>query len=442
MSKTKWTTAFLVLVCSLVAVLPYFQFSPTFASVDGHADYVSTDTREGRLAVFDNVWETIDERYYDPHFAGIDWNAPRTMFRQAAADARGSYELYEVLRRMVSSLRDPHTRVYSPEEKFDWWNPRFVSMGLTIREIEGVPTVVQVDPKSDPARAGIRAGDQLESIDGVSASYLVEQRIGASQSLLHSNRSEGVRAVATLLEGVAGSSTKLGWKGRAGKVKVATFRRFWNQRELGFRISQEEHKYLVIELEAFTQPLVLELMRALKDKLGNARGVVLDLRNNGGGDADAMAEFAAIFLGQGVSLGSFTNRAGESFQLNTHAKSIFSASWTSPTRLPLVVLMSERTSSAAEILAAVLQAQGRARLVGAATCGCVLAIRSRHTLPDDGVLDVSEFDYQTADGIRLEGRGVQPEDLIQHERRDLYSKRDRARQRAREMLNEDGRQLR
>jgi carboxyl-terminal processing protease len=104
--------------------------------------------------------------------------------------------------------------------------------------------------------------------------------------------------------------------------------------------------------------------------------------------------------------------------------------------------MSERTSSAAEILAAVLQAQGRARLVGTTTCGCVLAIRSRHTLPDDGVLDVSEFDYQTAAGIRLEGRGVQPEDLIQPERRDLYSKRDRARQRARELLNEDGRQPR
>ncbi len=183
-SKTKWTTAFLVLVCLLVAALPCFQFSPVSAAVDGHADYVSTDTREGRLAVFDNVWETIDERYYDPHFGGIDWNAPRMMFRQAAADARGSYELYEVLRRMVASLRDPHTRVYSPEEKFDWWNPRFVSVGLTIREIEGVPTVVQVDPKSDPARAGIRAGDQLESIDGVSASSLAT----SSRVLMESQR--------------------------------------------------------------------------------------------------------------------------------------------------------------------------------------------------------------------------------------------------------------
>ena len=33
---------------------------------------VSTTTREGRLAVFDDVWETIQERYYDPAFRGID----------------------------------------------------------------------------------------------------------------------------------------------------------------------------------------------------------------------------------------------------------------------------------------------------------------------------------------------------------------------------------
>jgi len=444
-SQNKWRTGFIGLVCSFIAACVVIQFPATTVVATRSAaavaerlrrEYVSTETREGRLAVFDNVWETIDERYYDPGFGGVDWNGPRTAFRKAAADAQGSRELYEVLRRMVRSLRDPHTRVYSPEEKFDWWNPRFVTVGMIVREIEGVPTVVQVDPKSEPARAGIRAGDQLESVDGVSTSYLVQQKIGTTQSRSHSNRSEKLRAVTNLLEGVAGSSTKLGWKKRDGRVKVGTFRRYWNQRQLGFRIS-EEHKYLVIELEAFTQSIVLDLLRALKDKLNNARGVVLDLRNNGGGDADAMVELAAVFLGQGVSLGRFTDRSGENLQLITHAKSVFLASWTSPTQLPLVVLMSERTSSAAEILAAVLQDQRRARLVGTTSCGCVLAIRSRHALPDDGVLDVSEFDYLTAAGIRLEGRGVLPEYVVQLERRDLYAKHDRARQRALEILSHE-----
>src|SRR5829696_138821 len=59
---------------------------------------VSTTTPEGRLAVFDDVWETIQERYYDPRFHGIDWQAKREVFRPAAARASGTHEFYETLR--------------------------------------------------------------------------------------------------------------------------------------------------------------------------------------------------------------------------------------------------------------------------------------------------------------------------------------------------------
>src|SRR6476469_2585913 len=67
---------------------------------------VSTATVEGRLAVFDDVWETIEDRYYDPKFHGIDWQAKRNVFRPAAARASGTHEFYEVLRQMIASLRD------------------------------------------------------------------------------------------------------------------------------------------------------------------------------------------------------------------------------------------------------------------------------------------------------------------------------------------------
>ena len=48
---------------------------------------VSTATVEGRLAVFDDVWETIQTRYYDRSHNGIDWQAKRDLFRPAAAKA-------------------------------------------------------------------------------------------------------------------------------------------------------------------------------------------------------------------------------------------------------------------------------------------------------------------------------------------------------------------
>jgi C-terminal processing protease CtpA/Prc len=99
-----------------------------------------------------------------------------------------------------------------------------------------------------------------------------------------------------------------------------------------------------------------------------------------------------------------------------------------------VVLTSENTSSAAEILAAALQTKGRAQVIGSGTCGCVLAIRSRHALPDGGVLDVSEFDYKTAGGERLEGAGIKPDNMTPVTRVDIYSRRDRALEHAIDLL--------
>ena len=72
---------------------------------------VSTTTVEGRLAVFDDAWETIQERYYDSKFHGIDWQAQRATFRPAAARAGKPHEFYDVLRQMIGSLKDAHTRV-------------------------------------------------------------------------------------------------------------------------------------------------------------------------------------------------------------------------------------------------------------------------------------------------------------------------------------------
>ena len=398
------------------------------AAGDGSSN-ISTETREGRLAVFDDVWETIDERYYDPFFGGLDWNRLRQVYRQEAADARSGQDLYFVLRRMVGSLNDPHTRVYSPAEKFDWWRPRFVTVGISVREVEGQPTVVYVDRNSKAANIGIRPGDIIETIDGVPVSAIVKQKVTSESSSLTSAR---LRAIASVMEGESGSLVSIKWRTREGKTKNETLPRYWDQRTPGFQV-REDSKYVYVEVQTFTQLLAFEALRALKDQLRNARGIVLDLRNNGGGDADAMAAIAAVFLGDGFALGRFTDRGGLSFELSTYSKLVMTAD-RFETQLPLIVLVSDRTSSAAEILAAALQSQRRAKIVGTETCGCVLAIRSRHNLPDQGILDVSELDYKTRDGVRLERQGVRPDYYVAPQRQDFYAQRDRVRDFATNLL--------
>ena len=417
-------------LCLLVAlsfdpfpVSLYPLLSPVSAARND-AILVSTATREGRLAVFDDAWARIDERYYDQTFHGVDWDAQRSTFRALAAKAGSSQEMYSVLRRMISSLNDPHTRVFAPEEKSDWWRPRFVSVGFALAEIDGVPTVIKVDRNSAAQRAGVRPGDIIESVNGEAALSLVKSRLTTLTD--PTSASARFRVFAKLLDGPSGTSVDLVWKGKDGKQKSARVERYWMQRELGIRLRHERGSYAVIEIEAFTKSIAVDFARDLKRKIGNARGLILDLRLNGGGDAEAMSDIASTFLGIGTSLGQFTDRAGTSFTLSTHFRSLLTPDPVAQTKVPLIVLTSERTASAAEIFVEALRISRRATIMGTETCGCVLAVRTRHVLPDGGLLDVSELDYETAEGHRLEGHGLKPDETVTVERSDLYSGRDRA----------------
>lgn len=431
-NRTARNFPFVVLIFALL-VSP-LAITRVARAVRDDSTLVSTTTVEGRLAVFDDVWETIEERYYDTNFHGIDWQAKRVTFRPAAARAGNTQEFYDVLRQMIASLRDAHTRVYSPDEKFDWWSPRFVTVGLTIREVEGAPTVIQVEPDSAAARTDIRQGDVILNVDDVPVAEFVAQRMHNAGLVDEGNIRH--RVIANIFEGPAGTSVRVRWLTRTGKQKSAVLQRYWSQRNLGFN-NQRKGKIAILRLDAFTQSVAIEFAKNLPSVLDGAQGIILDLRGNGGGDAEAMADVASLFLDSGTNLGRFVDRSGAAFELQTFSKRVWRNPESSPIRLPLVVLTSENTSSAAEILAATLQARGRAPVIGSGTCGCVLAIRSRHALPDGGVLDVSEFDYKTAGGVRLEGAGVRPDKVTPLTRVDIYSRHDRALERAIDYIDEN-----
>lgn len=423
-----------LLVFALLACLVFQLAAPvsSHAVGDDDASSVSTATPEGRLVVFDDIWETIEDHYYDPRFHGVDWQAKRSSFRPGAAKAASPHQFYDLMRQMIASLRDAHTRVYSPDEKFDWWNPRFVTVGLGVREVEGVPVVVQVEPNSAAARTGIRAGDAIVSLDNVPVAKVIEQRLAGAGA--GDDERLRYRSIASLFDGPAGSSVNVVWTARGGKAKSATLQRYWSQRQLGFTM-QRKGKVAIVRIDAFTQSLAIEFSKALPSVLAGAESIVLDLRGNGGGDAEAMADVASLFLDDGINLGRFADRSGASFELQTYSKRLWRVPQLSRIKLPLVVLTSESTSSAAEIMVAAFQAKHRARVIGDVTCGCVLAIRNRHTLPDGGVLDVSEFDYRTAGGVRLQDRGITPDQLTPLTRNDLYSRRDSALEAAKSFLN-------
>lgn len=395
---------------------------------------VSTETREGRLVVFDDVWETVRDRYYDASFNGLNWEAERARFRPLAAEAKNSVEFYSVLRRMVGLLRDAHTRIYAPEEKFDWQHPRIVTTGVSVREVAGQPVIVSLERGSDAERQGLRPGDIITSVDDRPALELFTQRLGevTGASTIQAARA---RAMGALLSGPAASTLRVGWRGSDGRERFAMLRREWRDRTAKLVVEKSSGPFFVVRFDAFTHAVALDFMRAFQNRLSRARGLVLDLRNNGGGDSEAMTDVASIFLSPGTRLGRFTDRTGSiSIEPETRRAMVLAAESIARFDGSLVILTSERTASAAEIFVAAIKEARRAILIGTSTCGCVLAIRRRHLLPDGGEMDISEMDYRTSRGTRLEGVGVAPDEMIMLDLTDIRSGRDSAIERALERL--------
>src|SRR4051794_6024310 len=386
MAKTKrfhrWVTATAVALVLWLSVAG-LAIAP---SVTRDSTSVSTATSEGRLAVFDDVWQTINDRYYDTEFHGVDWVAQREKYRTQAAEARDELELYAVLRRLVISLKDAHTRVYAPEEKFDWQRPRFITVGFSVREVEGQLTVVSVEAGSEAELAGMRRGDTIVSIAGEAAETRLKERL-KEQPDSSTPQAARLFAVSSLLNGQADSKVLVAWENARDVEHEASFTRRWFQRTPGLAINYQRGA-AIISFDAFTHGIAIDFAHALTnqmDKLKQARGIIIDLRGNGGGDAQAMAEIASAFLPAATALGQFTDRHGNvSLKIDTGTAPLYTAQTGERTQAPLIVLTSERTSSAAEIFLNALKQANRVTIMGSQTCGCVLAVRTHHALPDGG----------------------------------------------------------
>ncbi|MFN2415663.1 MAG: S41 family peptidase [Pyrinomonadaceae bacterium] len=436
--RTKPARAALALcaLASLLALAPAAHRGRAAFAVGGGAGAEVYSTPEARLRIFDEVWEQVRERYFDADFQGVDWQEARRQLRPLAAEARGRPELYAVLRRMLGLLRDPHTRVFAPGESADWRVQRYVSVGVAVRELGGQVVVTDVERDSEAEEAGLRAGDAVLALDGEPAAALVARRLAERGGA--ASPSARLVAVAHLFEGERDTTARVTYA-RPGerRAREAVLRREPRTRLPSFEVRGQGDGVRLVRFNIFTPEVAAQFTRALRDELKDARALVIDLRDNGGGEAESMADLASTLLPAGLSLGRFTDRAGAvRLEPHTRAALLSTADSFERFRRPVVLLTNARTASAAEVFAAALRETNRASVIGEATCGCVLGIRRRHRLPDGGTLDVSEMDYHTAGGRRLEGTGLRPDVTVEPTRDALRRRRDPALERALEILKD------
>jgi carboxyl-terminal processing protease len=400
--------------CCLLLLLLVSLFPP----VSGTQEWPFNLSREDRGRLFDQVWRAINDNYYDRNFNGVDWRIQRDIYRPQAEAATTSDDLYRVLRQMIGRLGDAHTRIYSPEDRFDRFRPTGTSVGVIVRRIEGKPVVVSVEPGSEAYRLGVRPGFTVSRIDGTPIDTKLE-RIRADVGESSTQTALELQSYDRIFSGQHDTTVSVTFIDLEGKYLPVTLMRKYVEYQRRVIVRELPYKIGYIELTGFGPEIEKEFDYAMEYVQGT-RGLILDLRNNGGGFVTTVGQVASYFFDEETDLGEFITRQGRSTRRRTQRlRTLY--------REPLVVLVSSRSASGSEIFAAAMQERKRAMIFGTSqtTCGCLLGVSRTLKLLDGGKLNISDTDYRTALGRRIEGIGVKPDMLVDVLAADLFSGRDR-----------------
>ncbi|MFN0124776.1 MAG: S41 family peptidase [Blastocatellia bacterium] len=378
-----------------------------------------------RLGVFHRVWRLVNERYYDAAFNGADWKTARDRYQPRVEAAASDRVFYELLEQMVGELRDAHTHVRNPLQRYLRDHLQHISAGVSFYEVEGQAAVLDVGRDSVAARAGIVPGMILRAIDGRPvAERLAElrRRVGMSSS----ERAARLLVYSYLLEGEPGTEVSLTLTRETGNpltVKLPRMIAAAQPRVTAYRLPSG---FGYMHLNRWKAPAAA-LVRAELERMRDWPGLILDLRGNGGGETGVVLETGTSFFAEQVSFGQFFQRTGKVTSLKTGRPG------SQLSGAPLVILVNEGSASGSEMYAAALRDQGRALIVGQQSCGCLLAAE-RERLPGGGELSLSIFGYLTPRGHRVEGAGITPDFSVPLRLADLRAHRDSALEKAEEVL--------
>ncbi|GAB7062726.1 S41 family peptidase [Streptomyces mexicanus] len=302
---------------------------------------------------------------------------------EALADGKSPTEAAE---RAVSRSGDRWAAVYSRsdyEEFQEALDGRYTGVGLSARrERDGRIDVTRVQPGSPAARAGIRKGDRLRSVDGEKVDGLPVTEV---VSLLRGDADDAP----------AGTTVALGLQ-RGSRAWTETVRRARLSTD-PVTVRRLPGGATVVRISAFTKGVGATVRSAVRQAPPGS-GVILDLRGNSGGLVTEAVATASAFLDGGL----VATYDADGRQHALHARR------GGDTTRPLVALVDGGTMSAAELLTGALQDRGRALVVGSRTFGKG-SVQMPSRLPGGSVAELTVGHYRTPGGHDVDGHGITPD---------------------------------
>ncbi len=338
--------------------------------------------------VFDDLDRTVRANFYDPYFGGRSWDEIVARYRQNMPSLSSDTDFQRFAQAMLNELGVSHLTIHAPGTD----RP---AMGLAVRleAIEGVQVVVDIDPASAARAAGLRIGDHIRNPRAIRGPR-------QEPAALDIERCDGTRTQLLIPRESAY------WPPRERTISWSSLRR-GDGRSVGY-----------IRADRFDDDAV-ELIDAAMQTLGSTDGLLIDLRNNSGGNASAL-RLLSYFADPGPAFALLSRPFLERLDGPVRAEDLASVhqatgAYTTAAifeavrqgggavmlmiedlgerryRRPVVVLIGPETGSAAEGFAWGAQERSNAVLVGRETSGALLSSQSfdlsqgwRVTLPVHG----------------------------------------------------------
>lgn len=289
------------------------------------------------------------------------------------------------LKGVVQGLKDPYSEYLTADEMKkmeEFTTGKFFGIGVYISPgKDGFITVVTPIEGSPADKAGIKAGDRILKIDDVE--YTSEQLLDATKAI---KGKKGTK-VELLILPEDGNKTKEVEVERA-EVKIETI------------ISEKIGDLGYIGITLFDDSTARDFKKALKElEAQKVKGLILDLRGNGGGVVEGATGVCDALLPAGrIVYGK--NKAGEEvFEYRSKEKH---------SKLPLVVLINEGSASASEIVAGAIQDYQRGTLVGETSFGKGIVQTVNKFAGGDGI-KLTTSQYFTPKGNNIHKVGIQPD---------------------------------
>lgn len=369
----------------------------------------------------DEVYTLVRKYYVDPTYNGVNWDLVHEELMSKPLRSRN--DTYKETRAMVARLGDVYTRLLQPEdmERLRKYDVSGVGLLLTANSRGQLAVASEPLPTSSAGKVGIRRGDVVVSVDGVS----LEGR--------------GAFRAAELMQGDDGTTMRVGVRSAvrdaepgspdgalAPPREVELVRRFadgggakveWSLDAVGAR------KVGYVRLADFSASSRGDVERALRDL--DARGAdayVLDLRHNPGGVFEGALEIAGLFSGRDVTVARVSSRganeevfrsrivgdAGGKAAAARDAAGRYAGGAVVAADAPLAVLVDSGSASSSEVLGGALRDNCRAVIAGSGRSFGKGLIQGVFGLSDGGGAVVTVARYRTPRGAEIQGAGLAP----------------------------------